>query len=281
MALTPATFFTSLSDVNLAKDVVAKQPDLYIQRYEFIGKGVLTIAATNGTLAPAVSPAFTADLLISTVANNLLIVDNDGEVCEGKVSDNDANGVTFVVADMKKVKDGSACDLTTALTYDFYVLTPSSIAGMANGPYFGYTEGAELAISEEWMKFKYGQPAKMMFKDLKERAIAINGGTVNFDNEDILKAVLNVSEFGVQTSQFSYGVGSDPVTDQFYRLTFIGADRNGRAIKIQIHKVQINLNGNMFQKSEAGYYMLSFAADVIADNFYPDTADMMLVTRAD
>ena len=39
MALT--RFYNNLSDVDLAKEAVAKKSDIYIQRYEFIGEGVL------------------------------------------------------------------------------------------------------------------------------------------------------------------------------------------------------------------------------------------------
>lgn len=275
------TYFSGLADINLAKDVIAKKPELFIQKYEYIGSGVYANTTTGtSTLTPATSPAWTIDELISSVALNLLIVDDNGKACQGKVSDNTATAITFDESAMLLEEDGvTAGTFTAGRTYNFYVLSPS--ADNTYGPFFGYTEGEELNLTEEYMQFKYGMPRKKKFQDLAERNGQIIGGTVNFDNEDILATVLNADAYGKQTGQFSYGIGSDPNTNNYYRLTFVGEDREGRVVCVIVRKTQIGMNGNMFQKSEAGYFMLSFTADILADGFYPDDVDMIQVIRVD
>jgi hypothetical protein len=280
MSNTPMTYFKDLTDVALAQDVIAKQPDLYIAKYELVSSGVYSEVTTVGKLTPATSPVLTVDSLKSTVFANLFLVDDDGEVCRVKVLSNTATDLSFTHADCLKEKDGTtAANLTVAATYQFYVLSPS--AENAEGRFFGYTEGAELTISEEYMKFKYGIPKQTKFQDLLERAIQINGGTVNFSNEDVLSTVMNSDAYGLQTGKFSQGIGSDPDTSKYYRLAFVGNDRNGRELKIIARRVQISLNGNLFNKGESGHYMIPFSAEVLSESFYPDSADMMQIERAD
>ncbi len=276
------TFYTGIGDVNLAKDVIAKQPDLYIQKYEYIGSGVGADATLDFELTPAVSPAWTVNEFASTVAKNILIVDSNGKVCAVKCKSNTASKIVFVKADALLEEDvTTAGTFTTTNTFQFYVLSPSSVTGNTYGNFAGFVEGLELTMNEEWMSYKYGMPKKLMFKDLAERAGALNGGTVNFTNEDMLSSVLNASSYGLQTSQFSFGIGSDPVTSNYYRLTFMGQDRAGRAVTIIVRKAQLALNGSLLQKAESGHYMLSFSAEIQSDGFYPDTADMMQIIRAD
>ncbi len=277
------TYYSGLNDVNLAKDVIAKTPDLYIQKYEYIGTGVYAIE-TGGisTLTPATSPSWTVDEFNSTVAKNLIVYDDNSKAASGLIVDNDATSVTFDETALLLDEDVStAATLTAGSTYNMYVLTPSSVTGQTYGPFWGYTEGVELNINDTFMKFKYSIPKKMKFKDLEEREGTITGGHINFENTDIIEDLFGAVEYGDQSGQYSYGIGSDPDTDRFYRLTFVGTDRNNRALKVIVRKSQFEITGNFWQKAESGYFMAAFNTDITSDGFYPDDVDMIQVIRAD
>lgn len=281
MALT--RFYNNLADVDLAKEVIAAKPDLYIQKYEFVGSGVLAIeTGGTSTLTPATSPAWTINDYQSTIANNLLVVDDNSKVAQGKVASNTATDVTFdETALLLQEDEATTATLTIGNTYDFYVLTPSAITGATYGPFFGYTEGVELNINDTFMKFKYGTPKALKFKDMDEREGQITGGQVNYTNTDIVEAMFGGVTYGSQSSQYSYGVGHAPNTDVFYRLSFLGQDRNGRTFQVIVHKAQFEITGNILQNAESGHFMAPFTADITADGFYPEDADMLLVKRID
>ena len=78
--------FNNKSDTTLLQKFVIEEPEIYLQKYEYIGQGVASISTDDVTLTPAVSPSFTIDELISTVAFNGLVVANS-KVIEFKVSD--------------------------------------------------------------------------------------------------------------------------------------------------------------------------------------------------
>ena len=100
-------------------------------------------------------------------------------------------------------------------------------------------------------------------------------------NKDVLATFFNAEEFGVQTSGFKMGIGSEPNTSKYYRLAFIGEDREGRVYKIVANRTQMSVSGNLFGKSEAGYYMLPFQAEVLSDSFFPEGADLVTIERID
>ena len=276
-------YYTGLSDIDLAKDAIAKKPDLYIQKYEYIGSGVYAIpTGGTSTLTPAVSPAWTIDDYASTVATNLIAYDDNSKAVAGKVVSNDADSITFDETALLLEEDGTtAATLTVGNTYDFYVLTPSSTTGNTYGPFFGYTEGSELNLNDTYMKFKYGVPKQLKFKDLEEREGQITGGHIGIANDDVLETLFQAELYGLQTAQVSYGVGSDPDTDKFYRLTFTNKTRDDRSVIVIARKCQFELTGNIFQDNESGYRMAPFTADLTADGFYPETVDMLQIIRSD
>lgn len=274
------TYFTNLADIDLAKDAVAKTPDVYIQYYEYIGSGVYANASSGtSTLTPATSPAWSAGEMNSTVAKNLLVVDDNSVVAAAKVT---STGPTYVEFDetacLLESDATTAASFTVGSTYDFYVLTPSNTN--AYGPFFGFCEGMELSITDDMMQYKYSRPRQLKFQDLNERTGQITGGHVNVDNEDVISSVFGSATYGSQTNQYAHGIGSNPDTDKFYRLTFDTDDRNGRDLLVIVRKVQLALNGNLWSNSESGHYMVPFTANIVADGFYPNTADMIQIIRA-
>ena len=276
-------YYIGVSDVDIAKDAIAQDPDLHIQKIITETTGVYAeTTASAATLTPATSPAWTVDELISTVAYNLEIVDDNGVVGYGKVDDNDADSITFDVDDVVLSSDDTTgVTLTAASSYSFRVLTPSSVTGNTYGPFFGLSEGNELSITDEYMQFKYGMPKKKLFQDLAERVVEISGGNVNYEDADIQSTIFGSIEFGSQTAQQSTAIGSDPGVLSSFRLAFKLADRNGRRMWIIIRKVQFGAEGNIFGKSGDGYSMANFKGTVLADTFYPENADMIQIIRID
>jgi len=279
------TYYTGLSDVDIAKEVIAKAPDLYIQKREYAGTGVYAVDSTGGgtsILTPATNPSWTINEFASTVADNLLITDDNGKVATGKIIYNDDGSIAFDESAMVLEEDGTtAPTLTAGSSYTFKVYTPSSDAGNTYGPFFGLVEGAELNITDTFMKFKYSTPKKLLFKDLEEREGQITGGQVNFSGTDVAKTIFGAVEYGSQTGQTSLAVGSEPDTDVFYRPTFVGEDRSNRSWIVRLREVQFEITGNQFGKAESGHFMAPFTADLISDTLYPTNADLMQIVRVD
>jgi hypothetical protein len=273
------TYFSSTSDTQLANTAVAKEANLFIQKYEYIGTGVLdlTVPAT-ATLTPAVSPTWVVDSLNSTVANNLVLLDDNGVACSGKIDDTTATAITFDSTACLTDADGTTAGTwTDTNTYSFYALTPSSTAGATYGPYYGYIEGTQFSITDTFLEYKTSIPRKKKFQDLEERLATVTAGHINVASAEVLETIFNADLYGLQTGQVSIGIGSEPDTNKFYRLTFVNADRGGQAKITQLRKCQFKSDGNVLEKSEAGYQMLPFSADVLSDSFYPVTADMAMI----
>lgn len=277
------TYYTSKADIELAKEVLAKGPDAFIQEREFGGSGIYyTDTGAAGGLEVITSPGWTDDEFASTVADNILVTDDAGKVATGKITGNTDDTVFFDATTLVLEEDGAtAPTFTPGTAYQFKVYTPSSVAGATAGPFFGYVEGVELAITDTYMKFKYSRPKQLKFKDLEEREGQLTGGNVNFTNKDNFETMFGAIEYGSQTDQYSVGIGSNPDTDKYYRITFIGEDRSNRVATIRIREVQFEMSGNILQNSESGHYMAPFTADLLSDAFYPDNVDMMQVIRAD
>jgi len=276
-------FFTSPQDIDLAKDMVAKRSDIYIQKEEYSGSAVYGLSVGTSTLTPAVAPVWAADEFNSTVAKNLYVIDDNGKVATCLIDDTTLNqDVIFDEATLLLEEDGTtAATLTDTNTYDFRIFTPCSVAGQVNGPFFGYTEEVDLNITDEVMKYKYSQPAKTIRTDLKERVGTIEGATMNTTNEDMIAALFGADQYGSQTSQFAYGVGSNPSFNKFYRITFVTRDVTGRVLNTIVRRSQLFLNGGMFKPYQDGHLGTPFKGEVISDLFYPEGADMVWIQRAD
>nr|BDD44683.1 hypothetical protein 13 [Legionellales bacterium] len=278
------SYYTGLQDVNVAKEVIAKRPELYIQKREYSGTGEYALISTTGTsrLTPATSPSWTVDEFNSTVANNLVVLDDNNVVAVGKVVDTTATYIEFDETALVLESDGATAPTFTAgSNYSFRVYSPSSTAGNTYGPFFGLVEGAELNITDTFMKFMYSVPKQMLFKDLESREAQITGGHVNFSGTDVAKTIMGAVEYGSQTGQTSLAIGSNPDTDLYYRPTFVGEDRSNRVWAVRIREVQFEITGNQFQNAESGHFMAPFTADLIADTFYPTDANILQLVRTD
>jgi hypothetical protein len=278
------SFFTSPADVNLAKDVLTRQTDAYIQRKIYAGSGVYanTTAGTS-TLTPATSPVWTISELVSTVAKNVFIVDNNGKVAAAKIAANTATALTFdETACLLEEDEATAATFTPGSTYNFYVFTPCSVAGQLYGPFFGYGEGLEPNIEDDVITFKYGFPRKSKFSDLRERTGTLSGGHVNFIKKDIAKVLFDAEDFGDNStgkSSVAIGSGSSCTAKPEYRLTLVGSDRACKTTAIIFRQLTFRAAGSFLSESADGYSMANFEAQILSDSFYPAGADMVQIKR--
>ena len=145
-------FYPNANSTNLKNTQILKDVNVFIQKFESEESGVAGISVDDITLTPVVSPAYTVNALVSTVATNVVVVANNNKVLEGLVSSNDAVSITFDATATVDYADGSAgvpADFTVDTSYDYYVLTPSIVSGATHGDFFGWTE--EVTITNEPM----------------------------------------------------------------------------------------------------------------------------------
>ncbi len=271
-------WFNTKADPNLEFDAIIKKPDIFIAEYIFQGNAVYDLAST--TFAP-VGAAFVDDEFISLGLSNLQVKDDNGLIATVKIDDNDATTVEFVPGDLLLENDGTTtAALTDAATYIIRILTPTD-ADEPFGKFFGYTEAIELNVNDELAKFKESTPKVLRFQDLVEREVTLVGGNVNLSNVDTLATILGAELYGKQTGQFSLGLGSNPDLSKVYRFVLNGQDRKKRAMQWVLSKGQPESQGNIMGASESGYFMINFIMSVIGDSLYPDTADLIRVSRAD
>ena len=273
-------YYVSNGDVKLAQDAVAKDTEMHIQEFIFLGTAVLdnTVPATATLTMTGV--AFVVDELISTLATNLYIKDDNTLVCATVVDSNDALTVTFdSTTALQENDEATAGTFTDTNTYDVYILTPSNINAV--GPFFGFTEGLALNISDELMEFIYNTPGKKIFTDLKMRTATIEGGNIDVSNKDVLQTIMGADEYGSQTGQYALGIGSDPDFNRYYKVTMLTTDRKNRPLQIIANKTQPSITGAINEKAESGHSKASFKFEILADGFYPDNADMIRIKRAD
>ena len=87
-------FYLGDYDCTMAQDIIANDPDVYIEKYEYVGQGVYAIeTGGTSTLTPSTSPGWTVDDHISTLNRNLTVMDDNGVVATALIADNDADSV--------------------------------------------------------------------------------------------------------------------------------------------------------------------------------------------
>lgn len=265
-------FYPTKNSTALVGDQIIQDVEVYIRKYEYVGSGVASIATNDITLTPAVSPAWTIDALISEGAsscNNLVVKGDASVVLEGKVKDNTATAITFDATAMVDVSDGTAgaaTDFTAASTYDFYVLTPSEVS--IYGDYFGWTGEVTINSEEEYAEFKQGVPRVLKNQCLLERSINITGTNFNPANEDVMAAIFNMTERGLQTGQAEYQSGFDPGARADYRMTLVGqtgCGSDGQVMVFDFFKGKIRQEGGI-NMSEEGFKAYGWNFVVESDN---------------
>jgi len=268
------TWYDGLQDsAALKNDCMASNPDIYISEVLYEGDAVYTTATTLFTVAGA---TYTIDELISTGALNFTVLDNNAVAASGKITTNAATTVTVPTMTLESDETTSPT-LTDGASYKIRILTPST---NLYGQFFGYVEGQELNIEDEYMTFQYGIPKKTKFKDLMERKASLSGGTVNIANSDILSTIFGAELYGLNdATQEAQGIGSVPDENKTYRVVFDGEDRQQKRLAIICSTVEFSSSGNILGGSEAGYKMINFSGDILSDAYYPEGVDLIRIKR--
>lgn len=271
------TYYSNITAATKKTDVIPGTGDWYIQELIYNGSGVYANSTSGvSTLTPATSPSWTENEFASTIARNLLVVDDNSVVCSAKIASNIATAVTFdETACLLESDETTAGTFTPGSTYNFYVLTPSSVTGQIYGPYFGYAEAVDIQVTDELMPFFSGFPEQQQFDDVKRRTGTISGGHINVTNKDVAMTVMGAISYGLNSgTNSSYAVGSSP-TRGTYRLAIKQLDRNSKTVWTLCRQVQFSSNGSLMGDAASGHKMFNFTGSILADSFYPVGADMV------
>lgn len=269
--------YSSKTDTDLVKDFIAKTSDMYLQKYEHSGTGTLTVDSTALVITDTTA-SFTADELVSTQAYNLYIVDDDGDVCKAKITDNSTNQFVITAVDTVKCSGsnyGSAGSFTNGSTYEFNVLTPDSIYQF--GRFFGYTKDKEFDETEEMMAFKYGVPRKTIREDLLEAGANLTGTLFSTDF-DTVAMLENASVDHSDATYHRASKGFQPASRDFYKITFVTEDVDGKDIWLELLKGQFKINGSRTYDSEE-YKGINFSYTLVSQTLFPADEDMYLHTQ--
>jgi len=262
-------FYTAESDSTLQDNFIVKDADVFIMKIEAEGTGVES-EATDVTLTPATSPAWTINAYQSTVGRNLVVTADSSKLFTGKVKSNSATAVVFDPTLMTLVSDGatagSLADWAAGTSYSFRIYTASSV--YAYGDYFGHCRDVEIAPSEDILEFKKGVPREAIVQDLLEFKVDVNG--VNFTpNTDVFRAMYNGVSRGLNTSQTETHFGFSPAVRAYYKLVLVGQNRAGFEMRWEFFKGQFKINGNIALSAEE-YKGVAWSYSVKKDNLRGD-----------
>jgi hypothetical protein len=124
------------------------------------------------------------------------------------------------------------------------------------------------------VEYKKGVPRESIVEDTLEMMYTLSGSNANF-GEDVIRALLNLSSYGSQTSQSESHGGFTPATRSYYRITMVGANRAGLETTVQLFKGQFRFSGDIDFGSEE-YKSLPFTFSVKKDSLRPDAKNAMM-----
>lgn len=261
-------FYNSTSDANLAKELMAGCSNLFIQRHEYSGLATLTLVpGGNDTLELVDGGIAGDDDYNSSVADNLYIIDDNGVCSRGKIIDtfSESTGtlIEFEADDMILISDGTtAPTLTDGETYTVLVLSGSNTNEF--GDYFGYTDDSvEFDPTPETEALEIcneeGQMEEVA-ENVTKRALTLNGSTYNVPNSDVVKRILSMETYGLNTvTHKEYHGGFSPDVSSAYQVTAKMKDWDGNHVAVQIFKVQL-MNNGAWGMSGTGWKTISFTA---------------------
>lgn len=265
--------YSSTSDTNLAKEIMAGCCELYLQLWEYEGKGTINLNAGGYDSVKIVdSGACDDDKYNSSEADNFYIHDDNGALARGKIIDTryetDGCVLLFEADDLILVSDGAtAPTLTDDTEYDVEVLSGSNEKEF--GDYFGYTDDSvEFDPTPEKEALKIcnieGQMEKIK-EIVTERKLALNGSTYNVPNSDILKNILNMETYGLNDATHKeFHGGFSPNIEKYFQLTSLMKDVSGNYFAVQLFKIQLTNNGAL-GFSGTGWKTVSFIGEGCKD----------------
>lgn len=271
-----SNFYANKNVAALGQDIQFRSYDLVLSKYEYIGSGVYASATTKFT--PATSPAWTVNAYTSGFGKkNLYFIDDGGYLCSVAVDSNTATYVVFTPANAKRYFDGTtAAALTDAATYQFYILTPTAVAGSlaAYGEFIGYTKIGEFNPNVEKVPFLTGVPEVQIRQDIAGvkpnlKAVIQNIGSVHFKN------IMQMKLYGLQTAQTSLYFGSDYSIGSYWEVMLISKNVNNKRDIWHFWKCNLSIDGGVGM-GEKNYKEIPAEITVLRNEFVEDEGANMV-----
>jgi hypothetical protein len=274
-----AYFYTSKSDANLVKQLLAGCAELYVRKKEFSGTVKYnSVAGTDDEFQLISGTAVANDAYNNTVGFNFYCEDDNGALAYGTVIDTiGGTGDPVVVVDttaMKLVSDGTtAPTFTDGTSYNGKVL---SAAANTYGDYFGYTDDSvEFDNTPETEVLEICNiDGQLEEKDevVTKANVMLSGATFNVPNSDVISKIMNATSYGLNdATQNEYHGGFSPDISTRYELTALTKDRQGKEMAIQLFDGQFKLNGAL-ALSGTGFKSISFEFKGKADSLRDSNA---------
>ena len=173
---------------------------------------------------------------------------------------------------------GVAADWTAANSYDFYVLTPSSVYRF--GDFFGHTAEINFNAEEEEAELKRGVPRKLIAKALLERTLSIAGVNYNVPNGDVLKTIMQMDPRGISVGETEYQTGFDPSAKANYRVALLGETYESKPFTILAYKGLFKLGGGL-NLSEEGFKSVPYEFGLLSDSIRSSAYDAFSIFIGD
>lgn len=270
-------FYANKNVAALGTDITFRSYDMYISKWVFQGTATYE---TTGTKFDGFSPSttFVANAFQSLFGKkNFFFIDDGGFLCSVPVDSNTASEVVVTIANAKRVSDGTTVAVVTdEATYQCYILSPTVAAGdgAAYGDFFGYTILSELAPNVEKVPFLTGVPEIQVREDIAAIKPSLKGtsqnlGTVHYQN------LLNMVQFGLQTGQSAYYLGTDYSIGPYWEINLRGKNVNDKVISYHFWKCNLSVDGSI-PLGEKGYKTAPFSASILRNEFVEDEQANML-----
>jgi hypothetical protein len=262
-------FYEDINDTNLTNDFRVKKPEIYIMKHlnESTGTVVINTGSGNDTLTDT-SASFTVNELVSTTGLNFLIRDDNSKLAIGKVTANTANTITFDENDMVLVEDGATTPTLTSGSYSYRVLQPSS--KYAWGEYLGYSNDLTVNPEQETIEFLNGVPQQKIREDLIRNNWSVTA-SINSTRYNTEKAIFGGTQYGSQTSQSEFHVGTASFNTNYYQIAMLGELVDGRSTLRVFYKVKFRPNGEI-NLSELDYKPLPAQFPIFRDTLRDSTS---------
>lgn len=226
------SFYDSVSDPQLAKDIVSKSADLFVMENDTPADDTAVLNKTVPSAAvftPPSSPAWTIDAKIGQI---VVIQDDNNTAHEFVVADNTATSFTVDLTSDVDGDDQSA-NFTDTSTYNFFLWTAEKFLGWADENSFN--------DEEELKEFKVGVPRVKIREDLLEKSVSMET-ILRTPGPDTLKAVNNLAD-GSNATYYILKGGSDPAVRPFYYIIAKNTTVDNKAQQLRMYYCQINSNG--------------------------------------
>ncbi len=243
------SFYATKADIQRTKDLLLRQPDMFVSEVLYSGVGVIAVSSNDVTLTPATTPGLTPSALISAVGRNIEVVDSAGICYVGKIKANDADSVTFDATLARKTTTGAigvASDWTIAGSVGFFVMTPH--ASYEWGDYFGIVKEPDVSWAEENATVE--DIDGLIAEGLIKIEMDITGQNKNCVNGDVLKSVLNLTAQGAQSGNVEFHGGFRPAPRPKFRVTFFGLTDDSKDFMMQFFLGKLRSEGSFTPTGE-------------------------------